>query len=162
VLKEDRYISSPRLVPWLDLKKSSVSLATCCISYLCQKHHDSELAEEAIRQNALEGKYILHELATASWLELVERVIGPGHRDVAIPSELVHSLEMLLEDRSNPEFIGEFENEQPQIVALKVVSPDLHDLLAKAIGFRQEYSVSQHKRQKGEFHSHEKEFDATS
>ncbi|KAK1830451.1 hypothetical protein QBC39DRAFT_354018 [Podospora conica] len=140
------YISSPRLVPWLDLGESRLSLAICCIVYLCQQHHDPELSEEAIRKNALEGKYVLHEFATSTWLDMVEKILAPGPRNVATPSELIRALQVLLEGRGNPDYIGDFE---AKIIALKAGSPALHQLLAKAMHFRQEYSVSQHKRQKG-------------
>ncbi|KAK3378716.1 NACHT domain protein [Lasiosphaeria ovina] len=143
------YISSPRLVECIDIWESTLSLATCCIAYLCQEHHDPGLLEEEISENALGGKYVFHEYATTSWLELVERIISPAAPDAPISHDLIHPLGMLLEDRSNPKYSGEIESEKPAIKALKAVSPDLHELLAKAIQFRQECSASQHKRQQG-------------
>jgi hypothetical protein len=116
---------------------------------LCQEHHDPELVEEEIGENALGGKYIFHEYAMISWLELVEGVLSPAAPDVTISSDLIHALGVLLEDRSNPDYAGGIESEQPAIKALKAVSPDIHELLGKAIQFRQEYSASQPKRQAG-------------
>jgi hypothetical protein len=120
---------------------------------LCQQHHDPELLEEEIVENALGGKYVFHEYAMTSWLELVEGVISPVAPDVTISSDLIHALGVLLEDRSNPDYAGGVESEHPAIKALKAVSPDIHELLGKAIQFRQEYSASQHKRQSGTTHS---------
>lgn len=153
-LTDNRYISSPSLVECIDIRESALSLATCCIAYLCQEHHDPGLPEEKIVDNAFGGKYVLHEYATTSWLELLERVIrqddAPG---VTISPDLTHALETLLEDRINPDYTGEVEMEQPPIKALNALSPDLDELMTKAIHFRREYSASQHKRQAGTFPS---------
>ncbi|GAB1319448.1 hypothetical protein MFIFM68171_09658 [Madurella fahalii] len=142
------YISSPRIVECIDIRASILSLATCCITYFCQQHHDPELLLEEISDNALKRKYVFHEYAIINWIKLVERAsqLTP---DTTAASDLTRALGILLEDRGNPCYIGDFESSQPAFKPLKGASPELHAMLDKVYQFRREYSASQHKRQAG-------------
>ena len=106
------------------------------------------MLREEISDNALEGKYVFHEYAATNWLELVERASQAGPDDTAY-SDLIHALETLLKDRSNPSYIGEFESAPLTFKAPKYMSPELHGMLEKASQFRRQYSASQHKKKAG-------------
>src|SRR5690348_4865569 len=84
-----RYINSPRIEGFIDITDATLSLATCCIWYLCQGHHCPWIEDEGLNDNIIAGDYRLHYYAATTWLELVERYLRlNGSRP---PSELLVS-----------------------------------------------------------------------
>lgn len=99
-----RYIFNPTIANHISLSDATLSLVTCCIQYLCQRHHDIELSEEELRENLLAGKYRLHAYSATMWLELLMQYM----RFVSLetPSKnLIDLLGTFVEQRSNSNFI---------------------------------------------------------
>ncbi|KAI1079677.1 hypothetical protein F5B20DRAFT_160940 [Whalleya microplaca] len=141
------YITSPRITGYIDIGASMLSLATCCLEYICQQHHEPDLPQEDIAENILAGRYIFHEYAATTWLELVERCIRLCPNGVP-PTSLLRLLERLLEDRSNYNYTGEAKDTPPsKKEALEYTGSEAHGMLGRAAQFRQACLISQYRRQ---------------
>jgi hypothetical protein len=116
--------------------ESTLSLTMSCITFLCQKHHDPQLLEDEIRENVVNGTYILHEYAATTWLDLVERFVHLDPTETASP-ELIRLLEELSTDRSNLMYVAERdESENWTTSAFKRMQPQVYEMLSKAVQFR--------------------------
>ena len=108
----------------------------CCVTYLCQTHHDHDLLDEDIAHNILSGAYRLHDFAANAWLELVERFIHLSRQDT-ISHELIDALEMLRCERTQGEYTEGAEASTPSsLEPFKSVSPAVHNMLCKVAHFR--------------------------
>ncbi|KAF2792115.1 NACHT domain protein [Melanomma pulvis-pyrius CBS 109.77] len=142
------YIFSPHIKDSINAADSALSLGICCITYLCQGHHDPEILDEDIRRNILSGAYRLHDFATTMWLELIERFVCSDSVHI-LPDELISLLEILMHERNNRQYNGG--TEQPtqwKLESFKQCWPELYDMLCKSTGFHQicsraEYHKSQ-------------------
>jgi len=67
------YLFSPQVKGHIDEGEAATNLASCCIMYLCQDHHDPEIPKERLTDNLLEGIYRLHDFASNYWFKLVEK-----------------------------------------------------------------------------------------
>lgn len=108
----------------------------CCVTYLCQTHHDHDLLDEDIAHNILSGAYRLHDFAATAWLELVERFIYSSKQDT-VSHELIDVLETLRSERTQgtyPE--GAETSTQLSLEPFKSVSPAVHNMLCKVAHFR--------------------------
>jgi hypothetical protein len=144
-----RYISSPKISGFIDLKEATLGLAMVSLAYLCQDHHDPELPAQKLAENALSGCYTIHEFAIAHWLELVEQCLAVPKRSNP-PAKIVSLLEMLLDDRSNNRYEAEQESfSSAMFQPLQEQWPEIHELLAASASFQHVCSTSQHKKQEG-------------
>ena len=108
----------------------------CCVTYLCQIHHDHDLLDEDIGHNILSGAYRLHDFAATAWFELVERFIQLSKQDT-LSHELIDALETLRCERTQGIYTeGAEESTQSSLEPFKSVSPALHDVLCKVADFR--------------------------
>ena len=108
----------------------------CCVTYLCQTHHDHDLLDDEIAQNILSGAYRLHDFAAIAWLELVERFVHLNREDT-ISHELIDALEMLSCGRAQGIYIEGAEASTPSsLEPFKSVSPAVHNMLCKVADFR--------------------------
>lgn len=121
----------------MDLTEATLSLALCCVTYLCQIHHDLDVLEEDIVGHILSGAYRLDDFAASTWIELVERYIRLMGRN-ALSEELVDGLEVLRCERTNELYQDSTESGPLlHLEPLKAVSPALQDMLRQAICFRE-------------------------
>lgn len=116
--------------------ESTLSLTTSCITFLCQKHHDPQLLEDEIRENVINGTYVLHEYAATSWLDLVEKCVHLDPTETAVP-DLVHLLEEISTGRNNLTYVAERdESEKLTMGKFKRMQPQLFEMLSKVAQFR--------------------------
>lgn len=100
-------------------------------------HHSHDLLDEEIAQNILSGAYRLHDFAATTWFGLLERFNHLGRQDT-LPHELVDVLETLRCERANGMHTESAEaSTQPKLEHFTTLSPALHDMLCKVVGFRQ-------------------------
>ena len=108
----------------------------CCITYLCQIHHDHDLLDEDIAHNILSGAYRLHDFAATTWFEFVERLIHLPRQDT-LSHELIDALETLRCERTQGTYTeGAEASTQLSLEPFKSVSPAVHDMLCKVAHFR--------------------------
>jgi hypothetical protein len=148
-----RYIFNPRANGYIDNTEATLSLAKCCIWYLCQSHHDSWITHDEIVDNIISGDYRLHNYAVTMWLELVKRYVSlNGSKPLS--TELIRALECLTTERSSSEFGGSTElagqSHQPDLEIFKHQWPELHTMLCNMAQFRQQCSSSEYHMSKGE------------
>jgi len=144
-----RYLFSSRISGSINDAESTLSLAMCCITYLCQGHHDPEILDEELSHNILSGVYRLHNFSTTVWLELVERY-AYSNRSRTLPNELISLLEMLMQERSNDRFDSVVEDStQPKLESFKSKWPNLHSMLCQAAHFRRTCSEAEYKKSQG-------------
>ncbi|RYP65442.1 hypothetical protein DL771_008314 [Monosporascus sp. 5C6A] len=134
------YFFSPSIDSFLSSSQYTLSLAMCCITYLCQGHHAADIDEDQVRENLFNGDYRLHHYATAMWLRLVELYTSSTHvdRESSEWAELTALLERLLEERGNHNFNPT--TEQVDYLNLKPFrdsSRDIYGLLCNEAQFRQ-------------------------
>jgi len=123
----------------------------CCIQYLCQRHHDTDLLDEEIHQNVLSGAYRLHEYSATMWLRLVEQY-NRLLKSTTLSKDLINLLQVFIEKRSN----GEFKDHGTPLPAQSLNqhlfgsdSPDVHEMLCHAAYFRQKCSDGEYSKRKG-------------
>jgi hypothetical protein len=122
----------------------------CCIMYLCQRHHDPEILDEEIADNILSGAYRLHEFATTMWLELTERVASSSQSQVML-AELASLLQTLICERKNDRYNDASKKTSPRsLETFEKPWFELHDILCKAVHFRQICLKSDYQKTQGE------------
>ncbi|KAH6876383.1 hypothetical protein B0T10DRAFT_198406 [Thelonectria olida] len=132
------YLFNPKIVGFISLTEMTLSLAICCISYLCQEQHDPDLDEDEMDDNILSGAYRLHFFSSAFWLELVKRYMALSETTV-LPDSLIDQLRLLHDTRLSLD--GRSINQRkcethPTVVPLKSQWPDLEDMLSNAFQFQ--------------------------
>ncbi|KAJ2998725.1 hypothetical protein NUW58_g234 [Xylaria curta] len=151
------YVSSPHLGPQLiDISQSTMDLAVCCISYLCQRRYDSDLTEVDICQLVCTGQYVFHAFSTRMWFELVCQYLLATKTGYA-SHELINFIQMLwkarkTQDSSNTdedniisESDAESESESdaesesdPSFESLKTQQPQVYQILSMVSRFRRQ------------------------
>ncbi|PVH83873.1 hypothetical protein DL98DRAFT_486212 [Cadophora sp. DSE1049] len=136
------YIFSPDIPGSLNISDATLSLAMCCIQYLCQRHHDTDLQDDEIHQNILSGAYRLHEYSATMWLELV-KLYSRSVKLTDPSKDLIYLLQLFFEKRSNNKF--EDHGIRPPVRCLnqqlsKSSTPDVYEVLRHAANFRQKCS----------------------
>lgn len=132
-----RYLFSPRISGFIDGPEATLSLAMCCIAYLCQRHHDPEIGDKEIGSFAISGAYSFHNFSISMWLDLVER--ASALLPQRLPWTLIDLLQRFLNERYNEMYNGEAD--AISSVHLKE-HPKIYALLCKAAQFRRVYSRS--------------------
>ncbi|KAK5057894.1 hypothetical protein LTR84_011895 [Exophiala bonariae] len=131
------YFFSPSINGSLSFMEATLSLATCCITYLCQTHHDYNIPDADLEYNILSGAYRLHDFAVLMWPELLKRynhLVGQG----SVCDKLVDVLETLRCERANETYEESAGSSTPSYLErLKTTSPALHDIICKAVHFRE-------------------------
>ncbi|KAN0108843.1 hypothetical protein V8E51_008585 [Hyaloscypha variabilis] len=133
----DDYVQFPNIPNCINISDATLSLATCCIQYLCQEHHDRDLSDDELRDNILAGVYRLHEYSVTMWPELVQRYIQFA-KSASPPSKLIELFQFLIEKRSSDEFSND-ESTLPEISAKHSFNwdyPEIHEILRNALYFR--------------------------
>lgn len=143
-----RYVSCPNVAGYISNQDSILSLATCCLEYLRQQHHEPELPEQEIYEHALAGSYVLHDFAATTWLELVERSIT-FDRSGSKSTSLIAHLESLFDDRCNPDYVGEAKGVPASLKGLGESWSGLLRTLCETVRFRQDCATSQYRRENG-------------
>ncbi|KIW92531.1 uncharacterized protein Z519_06378 [Cladophialophora bantiana CBS 173.52] len=116
------YLFSPKIHGCIELAEATLSLAKCCVSYFCQRHHQSGLTDQDLEVNILSGLYRLQNFAAAMWLELVECYIDLNKQS-QLPNALIDVLESSQAFTADDE-----EGEQPSLKVLKSRSPVLYEM----------------------------------
>jgi hypothetical protein len=146
-----RYILAPNIASCINMSDATLSLAICCIQYLCQKHHDIDLSDDELRANVLSGAYRFHEYSSTMWLELVERYIRFA-KSATPPSDLIKLFQMLIEKRGSDEFSNDNKSTAPELSAqhlFKSDYPEIHEILRNAAYFRNKCSEGKYDKRKG-------------
>ena len=142
-----RYVFDPRVDGYIDNVEATLSLANCCIWYLCQNHHDPYISYDDIKDNIIAGDYQLHEYAVTMWLKLVRIYVNlTGSRPLS--GELIYALECLVNERSNNEFANNTElashSYQWGLEKFKEQWPELYTMLCHVAHFHWQCSTSQY------------------
>ena len=144
-----RYLFSPRISGFIYDAEATLSLAMCCIMYLCQGHHDPESLDANISYNIISGAYRFHDFSETVWLELVERFACLSQSQTP-PDELISLLEMLMRERSNDQCNSTTEQSaQPNLKSFESNWPQLHSMLFKVARFRQICSKTEYNKRQG-------------
>jgi len=130
-----RYLFSPQIRGSLDFAEATLDLAICCITYLCQRHHDPDRGDERIADDVISGAYRFHNFATAVWLELVKNSASQA-RSGSLPTELISSLEDFMYQRTNDFSTGKIGDSPDRLLEpFKSTWPDIHLMLSKITQF---------------------------
>ncbi|KAL9621185.1 MAG: hypothetical protein Q9160_004317 [Pyrenula sp. 1 TL-2023] len=160
-LKSSRYISSTRIPNHIDDSEATLSLAKCCIYYLCQSHHDSFISDDEIKENLISGDYRLSNYAEITWLELIRHYIKSiGAR--SFPADFVSALEYLVSERLRTDFDRRTELSEHvshlDLDRLKCQWPDLHAILSDMASFLEQCQNSEYHLDEGEKWIHSNPF----
>lgn len=136
-LSSYRYFFSSSITGSLNFAEANLSLAVCCVTYLCQTHHDHELPDEEIDRNILSGAYRLHDLASIIWFELVERSVTFIKQDTTLSPKLIDALETLRSERTSGTYDGGVEVfTSSNLEPFESISSTVHDMLREVACFR--------------------------
>lgn len=147
-----RYLFNPCVDGHIDKTAATLSLAHCCIWYLCQRHHDIWIPDDQFTDNIISGDYRLHNYAAATCLDLVERYVslnGPK----PLSGELIRALDYLATERFSNEFIASTEpvdqSQNPNLEKFKDEWPKIHALLSDMVQFQRRCSNFEYRLSKG-------------
>lgn len=145
-----RYIFSPRITSYIEISDATLSLATCCVHYLCQRHHDTDLSDDELRNNILLGIYRFHDYSATMWLELLERYIRTT-KSTSLPNDIINLFQMFVEKRSSDEFIKDTVLPAIQTLSQRLFSeyPGVHEMLSNAASFQKKCSEGEYNAHKG-------------
>ncbi|KAM5341928.1 hypothetical protein ACJ41O_014959 [Fusarium nematophilum] len=148
------YFFSPMIKNSLDPAQCIMSLAKCCITYLCQHHHDANMDERLFQDRVINGVYRLHHFASNNWSRLVELYlnVAPAAKDSTDLAQLVAILN-LLTIRANGEYLqSEQRTDRNALEALQAeTSMDAYELVCNELGFHREASTRIFELGKGEW-----------
>ncbi|KAF5667794.1 NACHT domain-containing protein [Fusarium heterosporum] len=136
------YFFSPSIENHLDPGGCVLSLAKCCITYLCQHHHD-KIDAELFRQNVIDGIYRLHHFASDNWSYLVliylKTASKPQKEESLVP---LIALISLLGMRINTEFLQSDSRIEYSVLEPLQTSEDqsAYDLVCNELQFHVEAS----------------------
>ncbi|KAE8448036.1 hypothetical protein EG329_009959 [Mollisiaceae sp. DMI_Dod_QoI] len=146
------YIFSPHITSFIDISDATLSLATCCIQYLCQSHHDTDLTDDKLRENVLAGIYRLHEYSATMWLQLVENYMRLTKSTTQL-SDLINVIRIFIEGRSSNEFIDDMAPPPAQTIgqlSFKSDYPDVYEMLCKTSNFWKKCSEGEYDKRNGQ------------
>lgn len=158
VLTSYRYFFSPDIERSLSPAGSLMSLATCCITYLCQDHHDEDIDEELFEKNVKNGVYRLHHFAADMWARLVESyfmsaLVESNSGEIA---RLAALLDILAGRRANESYLPpeeRFSGSAPALEVLQAVGSDAYELVRNELEFRRAARTRVFELGKGEIRS---------
>ncbi|KAK5987844.1 hypothetical protein PT974_11978 [Cladobotryum mycophilum] len=139
------YIHSTRIGNYIDPTEATLSLATCCIQYLCQDHHSPGIRDDELEDGIKLGNYRLHYYATDMWLNLVVQYLRlTVSKDLS--NELIAALDKLHKERGKYEFSGgtELEGQRypSELQQIESYYPDLFCFLRNVAQFQQKCTTS--------------------
>ena len=152
VLTFYRYIFSPTIEEYINITDATLSLARCCIQYLCQRHHDVDLSEEELHNNILSGLYGLHEYSATMWLELIRRYLDLAEL-TAPPSDLISLFEIFIEKRSSEAFVLDTASPYVRCVVLHLLQSNhlnIYEVLCNTAYFQKKCSGGLYDKREGE------------
>ncbi|KAL9119321.1 MAG: hypothetical protein Q9187_004124, partial [Circinaria calcarea] len=131
------YFFSSSITGSLSVAEAKLGLAVCCVTYLCQMHHDPDLLDEEIDGNILSGAYRLHDLAATTWFELVELSVPLLKQETTLSPKFIDALETLRCGRTSGTYDKGAETfTASSLEPFKSISPTLHDMLREVAYFR--------------------------
>lgn len=100
-------------------------------------HHDYDISEEDIKHNILSGAYRLHDFAALMWTDLLKRYINLIGQE-SPSDQLIDALETLRTERTKEVHQESAGSSTPlYLECFKSISPPLHDIICKAVHFRE-------------------------
>ncbi|KAL6826144.1 hypothetical protein V8C40DRAFT_286985 [Trichoderma camerunense] len=130
---------------YIDLTEATLSLAICCIRYLCQDHHSSDISKEDLEIGIKIGNYRLHYYAVETWLNLVIQYLRLNQSGV-LSEELIKTLQKFYQERCKQDSSGRTELEEQQypseLKQFESCSPNLFCFLRDIAQFQHKCSTS--------------------
>ena len=83
------------------MAETYADVAVACLSYLCLRYFDSNITDEEVDLNIVEGGYILHEYSQSNFLHHVR---GALRDESGTTEHLVDPLKRFLDARWNPSY----------------------------------------------------------
>lgn len=137
--------SRHQIESYIDLTEATLSLAICCIRYLCQDHHSSDISDKDLEVGIKMGNYRLHYYATDTWLDLVTQYLRLSRSGV-LSEELISTLNKFYKERCKQDSSSRIELEEQrypsELRRFESCSPNLFCFLRSIAQFQQKCSTS--------------------
>ncbi|QYT04362.1 ANK_REP_REGION domain-containing protein [Trichoderma simmonsii] len=137
--------SRHKIENYIDLTEATLSLAICCIRYLCQDHHSPDISGKDLEAGIRMGNYRLHYYATDTWLSLVTQYLRLNQSRV-VSEELITTLHEFYEERRKQDSSGYTESEEQrypsELQRFESRNPKLFGFLRGIAKFQQKCSTS--------------------
>lgn len=137
----------------LDPAQYVLSLAKCCITYLSQHHHDSNIDDDLFQNNVIRGVYRLHHFASDNWSRLVESYVKmvAVTKDSTELTQLIAILDLLAVRASEHYLPSEERTDRVALEALRTeTGKDAYELVCNELEFHREASTRLFELGKGE------------
>ncbi|RYP73410.1 hypothetical protein DL770_007779 [Monosporascus sp. CRB-9-2] len=147
------YFFSRDIADSLDISHYTLSLANCCLTYLCQAHHDPAIDRSQLEIHLINGVYRFHHYAAGVWLRLVEIYFRSNKIDEGSPecSQLLGLLRGISDFRVNSDHVPP--SDEVEISGLKPFQgkfPEIYRLLCQEARFCQKSELGLFKLGLGE------------
>ncbi|KAK7972207.1 Nacht domain protein [Apiospora saccharicola] len=93
------YLFSPQVPGFIQLDLAALDLARRCITYLCQPHHDLDLADDQFYEHIRNGDYALDSFASNMWDNLIQYYLNENDAEEVATEAVAGELEKLLAAR---------------------------------------------------------------
>ncbi|UKZ82346.1 hypothetical protein TrVFT333_010133 [Trichoderma virens FT-333] len=137
--------SRHKIENYIDLTEATLSLAICCIRYLCQDHHSPNITDEDLEFGIRMGNYRLHYYATDTWLNPIVQYLRLN-RSRNISEELITTLNKFYEERGQQESCDPTELDEQrypsELQQFESRDPSLFCFLRSIAQFQQKCSTS--------------------
>ncbi|KAL6697595.1 hypothetical protein J3F84DRAFT_291012 [Trichoderma pleuroticola] len=130
---------------YIDLTEATLSLAICCLQYLCQDHHSPDISDKDLEAGMKMGNYRLHYYATDTWLNLVTQYLRLNLSRV-LSEDLTTTLDKFYKERGKQESCSwpELDGQQypPELQQFQSCNPNLFHFCRSIAQFQQKCATS--------------------
>ncbi|KAL6821029.1 hypothetical protein J3E69DRAFT_373903 [Trichoderma sp. SZMC 28015] len=134
-----------KIESYIDLTEATLSLAICCIQYLCQDHHSPDMSKKDFEAGIKSGDYRLHYYATDQWLNLVTQYLRLN-QSRTLSEKLITTLDKFHQERCKQDSSSRTELQEQQypseLKQFESCSPNLFRFLRSIAQFQQKCSTS--------------------
>ncbi|KAK8037815.1 Nacht domain protein [Apiospora marii] len=95
------YLFSPQVKGFIQMDLATLDLASRCITYLCQPHHDLDLSDDQFYENIQNGIYALNWFASNMWDRLTQSYLEETEGEEVATEAVAAQLGSLLATRKN-------------------------------------------------------------
>ncbi|KAK7906557.1 hypothetical protein PG985_016294, partial [Apiospora marii] len=140
------YLFSPQVKGFIQMDLAKLDLASRCITYLCQHHHDLDLSDDQFYENILNGIYVLNWFASNMWDHLTQAYLEETEAEEVATEAVAAQLENLLVTRKNHSSPTiDDEDVSSLYEALSECYPELDSFLHRTKEFRRVTGSSEHR-----------------
>ncbi|KAK8102138.1 hypothetical protein PG984_015284 [Apiospora sp. TS-2023a] len=140
------YLFSPKVTGFIQLDLAAFDLASRCVTYLCQAHHNLDLADDQFCEHIRNGDYALDWFASNMWDHLIQYCLDENDAEEVATEAVAAELEKLLAARQSHSSSPLDRDDASSLFGYFAEHfPELDNLLRRMKAFRRITESSEHR-----------------